>query len=434
MKLNKYAYIIGLECKKGAWTTARDSTFTKKRILELSRAIFPDKKVLIRENIISDATETLIDMRIPYEGGSDIYLVKESKTIKEKYIEELAFQKYHCESAGIKVRNAFIAYINKDYSYNGVIQADKLFIIKDATEELSELSLFMKEKVESILKEVNKEREPKRYMGPHCKYCTAKTECWSDVAKGSVLELMNGGKRAFGLYQKNIKMITDLSDNDMLSYAQRIQKQSVECQKPFINKKAITDFFENIEEPFTYLDSEGFGPSVPLFDKTSPFQQIPAIFCAIGKKEIRFSPIDINDPRKEFLNKLKEIPIDGTIFCFGAFFEKTRLKELGNFFPEDKEFLSNLTERIVDLEEIFKKIWFYHPEQRGKTGLKEIYSAIFSESYTSLDGYDAQKELISFFEGNTKEIGHILEYCSQDAKAVKRIHEYILSKVLKLKE
>jgi hypothetical protein len=428
MKLTKKAYIFGLECKKAAWNLCRDYDHQKKENLALAKDLFPERKVLLRENIISQDIETILDMRIRPDGqnkGSDICLLKEAASLKEKYLEELAFQKFHCEQNSIQVNRTLIILINKAYIYKESIDPKKLFVIHDVTDDVSGIALFMKEKYETILKEVKKESEPERYMGPHCRSCPILKRCWSDVPKGSVLELFNGGKRAFGLYQKSIQMIIDLPEDVRLPYAQTIQKQALQTGRPFINKAAIKEFLSSTETPFIYFDIEGSSPSIPIFEGTKPFQQIPTLFSAISKNEINFIPKSINDPRESFLQKLKEIPREGTIFCFDAYFEKARLKELAVAYPKEKEMISRILERIVDLHEIFKKIWFYHPKQRGKTTLKDVYQALFTESYTEMDGYDANKDINLFFEGKKKDLSSVYEYCKKDVLAIQKIHEYI---------
>src|SRR5690606_8908043 len=92
------------------------------------------------------------------------------------------------------------------------------------------------------------------------------------------------------------------------------------------------------------------------------------------------------DPRIPFIEKLiTDVGDKGDIIVYNKTFEITRLKEIARDFPEYKEYIASIIDRIIDLMVPFSKKHYYTPEMKGSYSIKSVLPALVSEiSYESL--------------------------------------------------
>ncbi|MEM7008744.1 MAG: DUF2779 domain-containing protein, partial [Thermodesulfobacteriota bacterium] len=112
----------------------------------------------------------------------------------------------------------------------------------------------------------------------------------------------------------------------------------------------------------------------------------------------------------------------------------TRNTQIGEIYPEYKEFLLNLNERTFDLERIFKDD-YKHPGFKGKTSIKKVLPVLCPEfSYQDLEiqsGTDAMEgwHRTIFEELNRSERAELqkslLEYCELDTLAMVKIFKHL---------
>ena len=65
------------------------------------------------------------------KDGYAIYEVKSSTHVTPVYITDVAYQKYVLEKCGINVTGTYVVHINSDYVFDGTLDVQKLFNIKD---------------------------------------------------------------------------------------------------------------------------------------------------------------------------------------------------------------------------------------------------------------------------------------------------------------
>jgi hypothetical protein len=179
------------------------------------------------------------------------------------------------------------------------------------------------------------------------------------------------------------------------------------------------------------MDFETFATAIPIYDGTSPYQNIPFQFSlhVITKpgamvEHYEFLAKDKDDPRPAFLAELKQdIGPKGSILVYYAAFEKSRLKELAKAFPEYREWIDGIIERIIDLNVPFKDFSYYHPQQLGSSSLKHVLPALTSLSYDDLEIGEGTTASLKFMEaafGNISDAERqkihvdLLTYCGQD--------------------
>ena len=116
-------------------------------------------------------------------------------------------------------------------------------------------------------------------------------------------------------------------------------------------------------------------------------------------------------------------------------FERGKLNDLIDVFPEYSNELRGIVNRLKDLMIPFQQKWYYTPEMRGSYSIKYVLPALVPElSYDGLpikEGATASNTFLSMvnrtFEGDVEETRRqLLEYCELDTYAMVKILEKLL--------
>ena len=116
-------------------------------------------------------------------------------------------------------------------------------------------------------------------------------------------------------------------------------------------------------------------------------------------------------------------------------FERGKLNDLIDVFPEYSNELRGIVNRLKDLMIPFQQKWYYTPEMRGSYSIKYVLPALVPElSYNDLEikeGGMASNTFLSMvngtFEGDVKQTRkQLLEYCELDTFAMVKILEKLL--------
>ena len=117
------------------------------------------------------------------------------------------------------------------------------------------------------------------------------------------------------------------------------------------------------------------------------------------------------------------------------FFERGKLNDLIDVFPEYSNELTGIVNRLKDLMIPFQQKWYYTPEMRRSYSIKYVLPALVPElSYNDLDIKEegtASNTFLSMvnktFEGDVKETRkQLLEYCELDTFAMVKILQKLL--------
>jgi hypothetical protein len=211
------------------------------------------------------------------------------------------------------------------------------------------------------------------------------------------------------------------------------------------------EFDESVREvmrafpyPRHFMDFETMYPAVPLWKGTSPYQQQPFQWsCHIESKagdleHHEFLDTSGNAPMEAFLVSL--LPVLGTkgpIFTYNASFERLRLEELADMFPNFAKAISEAIDRIEDLLPL-TRVHYYHPAMKGSWSLKSVMPTIDSSlDYENLDevqeGGGAQVAYLEILAPETpadrraKLTEALRRYCSRDTEALVRLAHFLES-------
>lgn len=443
----QYIFDTGNEVGKLAQTYFKDGVEIEEEYYKVDQAIDSTKKAVSQgENIIFEATAasedgafSRIDILNKVNGTDDWDLieVKSSTEVKEYHIDDMALQRYAFTGAGYDIRKSILMHVDNNYIRSGKLDLIKLFKLEDRTELVNEKILETGPLVKELIRVLNSENEPEVEIGDHCRdpfECDYIPYCWQHVPDYSVYNVFRGRKRD-ELLSLNIIEISGVPDNFDLTDRQHTDINAYKNDEIHCDKTAIIEFLDLLEYPLYFLDYEAIWPAVPLFDKSSPYQQIPFQFSLHIQpqkggelKHIEFLHAETTDPRPEFIKSLMDSCGDkGSVLVYNQSYESRINSELARDFPEYKSDLEKINDRMVDLLVPFKSRYLYHPEMRGSASLKRVLPAFVPDmTYDGLGIQDGEMASIRYLsciknvvpeEEKRKIFEDLKKYCSQDTLA-----------------
>jgi len=408
-------------------------------VLQLSEKTIKQRRPLFEAAFAFDGGYARVDILNPVEEDSwDIIEVKSSTSVKDVYLPDLAFQTFVYSGAGLKIRRCFVLHINNDYVRRGDIDPRLLFKKVDVTAQVSDLSQRIEIQLEGMSKIIRLKESPEVPIGKHCDTpyeCPLHDHCWKFLSADNPLTLYRGKEKGFKLLAAGITQLGKIPENVPLNDKQIIQRDVARTGQPHISKRAIKEFLAQLEFPLYFLDFETIGSAIPLFDNTSPFQQIPFQFSLHvqpspgGKtKHLSYLAQGRNDPRREFLEELRNVMGEvGTVIAYNAPFEKGVLDASAEIHTQFKLWVKQIKRRVVDLLIPFRAFRYYHPQQHGSASIKSVLPAITGRSYKDLEiqeGGTASREFLrvtfsDVAKAEREKVRSQLEiYCGQDTEGM----------------
>jgi hypothetical protein len=266
--------------------------------------------------------------------------------------------------------------------------------------------------------------------------CPVHDPLFSALPSGNVFELYRGNALAKTLYGKGVTAITGIDPSTTkLSLGQAIQLETALSKTPHIEKEKLSSWLSSLQYPLHYLDFETMSFAVPLFEGTSPYQQVPFqwslhVQTADGRVEHRsYLHPDASDPRSLFASTLESaLRGAGTIVVYNQSFEEGRMRELAAYLPQHQPWVDAAVGKMVDLLVPFRSFWYYHPSQAGSCSLKSTMPALLGEDhYGKLpihDGGTASAEYVrvTFTDVPAKERERVRkslhDYCGLDTEGM----------------
>ena len=476
--LTKSKYLNGIQCPKLLWISVNDKQripevdeskqklfdeghivgeFAKKlfpnginipyedfsKNIEQTRKLLKENKPLFEPAFLVDRLYSRADVLEPTKDEEwDIIEVKSSTEVKDVNIQDVAFQKYVYEKAGLKIRKCFLLHINNQYVRQEQVNPSELFTKQDISTEVAEEIKLVPERVREMLKIIDS-KEPVIKISDSCNKpyeCSMKKECWAFLPKeNSVFDLYRGGQKSWELFENRILAIKDIPNSFKLNDKQQIQLECEKTQRVHIREHAIKDFLDKLKYPLYFLDFETYQTAIPLYDGLKPYQQIPFQFSVHkiddkGKKtHYSFISAGKKDPRKKFINSInRKLGTKGSVIVYNQSFEEGRLKEIGHFFPLEKPHVDNIIKRMVDLLQPFRNFDYYDRKQEGSASIKYVLPALTNASYKDMEIANGGQASIRYayithgnIEGkkaNKEEIKKVRQdlkkYCELDTEAM----------------
>lgn len=487
MNLSKSKYCNAIQCKKMLWLEENKpeekEELDKTSVMEQGNMVHEVARYLFGEHINIEYTENLnemikdtyctiesykdviiteasfnyennfcsIDILVKKGNKYEIYEVKSGTGLEDVYINDASYQYYVVTSLGFNITKCSVVTINSSYERRGKVELDKLFTIHDVTSDIKSLQPKVKENIASINEYMKDDKERKEEIDTHCyepyicpffKYCT------KDFPHPNVFNITRElGTTAMKLYKQGYITFKDLLNAKIKdTYRQRIEFELYD--KPdYIDKENIKEFLNTLSYPLYFLDFETYQMPIPLYDYVHPYEQVPFQYSLhyfesenSELKHTEYLGIPGTDPRRLLAEQLiKDIPQNVCTLAYNMRFEKSVIRRLANIYPDLSKHLMNIHDNIKDLEDPFRKRYYYTKNMEGSSSIKKVLPALFPDDpkldYHNLDLIHNGTEAMNSFrimENMTKEQleytkERLLKYCELDTYAMVKIFKKLKS-------
>lgn len=400
-----------------------------------------------------DGLYCAVDILCKEENGWAILEVKSStKSDKEIYIADIAYQKYVLQNCGVNVTGTYLICIDNNYVLDGDLDINRLFKVTDVWDLVSQEEKNIRANLKIAEKTLRSETEPEIDISEHCKKpydCGYWKYCSRHIPSPSVFDLYRlQTSKKFDYYRKGIITYNDLFLSGVVTNEKHLRQIefALTDKGTYVDKDGIRDFLDTLSYPIYFLDFETEQPVIPKYNGTKPYQQIPFqyslhyIESKDGElKHKEFLAESGSDPRRALAESLcKDIPMNVCVTAYNKAFECGRIKELADAFPYLAEHLLNIRENTKDLLDPFQKGYYYNKAMGGSFSIKSVLPAIFPNDptldYHNLDGVHNGSEAMSIFpkikdmppEEQEKARKNLLEYCKLDTFAMVKVWEELV--------
>lgn len=335
-----------------------------------SEYLAQDNVTLFEAFFLHEGMLCLADVVVKARGKITLIEAKSSNNpkIKQKddfeHIHDAAFQAYVMAQCSFMPDEILLLHANGE-----CVWPDKanLFSFVDITDEA--VARFDEIKIASakMLQELETGNYPEQAIGKFCKKptdraCPHVEACWQLPTERTIYDLprMSDAKLS-ALESENIHLIEDIPPTADLSDAQWDIVNLIQNEAELVDRDKIQELLSRLEYPIHFFDFETYNPAVPMWDQSRPWQQVPFqyslhILHESGDLEhFEFLNTETDDPRPAMIAAMKEQFLQsGSVVVYYATFEKGRIKELAQDFPEHADFLLPMNERIWDQLDVFK--------------------------------------------------------------------------------
>jgi len=376
----------------------------------------------------------------------DLYEIKSSTEAKLIHEHDLAFQMVVLESCGYTVGSIKVLCVNSEFVRFGDIDPKQLVLTQDITNAVLEKREDTKKHIQKAFRTVESTTLPD--ISPSkCGFGSLKE--WLEIYRtlthvplGSIYDLCRLNTELISdLESRSIKYISDIPDDIALKSQQALQVRVSKENRVIINIDEIRNFLSRLVFPLYFLDYETLSSTVPFFDGTKPYQQVPFQYSlhivespTAELTHVGYLHTERSNPVQSLTKSLQSsIGITGTVLVWFEGFEKSRNTEMGELIPEFKEFYEHLNGRVIDLMTPFSNGWYAHKEFLGSSSIKKVLPVIVPElSYSELDVHEGATAQRLWMEtvldgehlGEKEKILKDLDvYCTLDTMAMVKIYE-----------
>ena len=382
------------------------------------------------------------DVLIPQGRRWRMVEVKSSASVKNYQVEDAAIQSWVFRQAGVPLCGEGIAHINTAFVYPGGDNYDGLLIEQHQSDAVAALQPQVPQWIDAAHKTLSLKRQPNIAAGAQCTDpfpCPFQDHCIPPQEGYPVHILPHGGKLAAQLQAEGYTDLRDVPEGRLSNPRHVRIWAATRSGKPYINP-SLRETLRALPYPRIYIDFETLNPAIPLWAGTRPYQQIPFqwsrhIQQTDGSVEHQaFLAEGHEDPRPEFIRTLLDaVGKTGPVLVWNQTFEKSRLKELAELYPQLATKIRKLISRMVDLWHLARE-HYYHPDMRGSWSIKDVLPTIAPDlAYDDLDvagGMMAQEVfrhiLSPQIAENQRESKRqaLLAYCERDTLAMVRVVGY----------
>jgi len=445
-QIGRYAHLLfpgGVEVTEEPWEHAKAVVRTKTLMADASvPAIF-------EAAFEHDGIRTRVDVleRRP-AGAWGLREVKSGSGLKDHYIDDIAIQAYVLRGAGLSLPSIELLHINTAYVRGaGDIDWPAFFARLDVGDAVATALADVPGRLPAMRACLDAGAPPEAEPGSHC----------SDPYECEFWECCVGHKPVDWIYYmprmpqarvdeltaQGVEAISAIPPDFPLTSRQRIIREATVTGRPYVSPE-LKDCLGDFEPPACYLDFEAMMPPVPLYEGTRPYQSIPFQWslhrlAADGTLQHQeFLADGASDPRRAFAETLMAaLAADRAPIVVYSSYEKTRLNELAEEFPDLRQPLAAIIARLADLLPVVRGA-VYFPDAGFSNSIKSVGPALCPGfTYDDLDeigdGTAASLAFLQLASGiltDPEEIDRVRSalrlYCQRDTLALVEVHRALM--------
>ncbi|MBK9671626.1 MAG: DUF2779 domain-containing protein [Bacteroidetes bacterium] len=409
------------------------------------------ENILYEAAFLFDGVYCALDILVKTNDTWIAYEVKSSAKITSTHKLDAAIQYYVISNNEIEIHDFQLLYINTAYVRKGKLDLNQLFSKKSVLHEIQSQQDFIASKVSELKLVIEQTELPQIAPGEHCHIpytCDFIGTCRGALAEDSIFYLNGLSKQnQYELFLSGIKNIGQLAPNFSFTLEQKIQYDCAVNNRIHVDKQQILKFLSTLKYPFIFLDFEFFMPAVPAYENTSPYEHLPFLYSIHSKSSPhstcthRYFLAETGvQPFESFIVQLiADTATEGDIIVFDATHEKRILSKAMNLFPERKNALQKIVNRMKDLSEPFQKKYFYCTPMKGSYSMKSLLPAIAPDlnfeqleikngiaALAAFENLQVETDMFKALETRQK----LIEYCKMDTLGLVKIVEALEKAVL----
>ena len=296
--------------------------------------------------------------------GRELKEIKSAKSLKDDYVLDLAINKAAAEHNGVSIDSSTLVLVNPEHRCGDenpkmveidlTIQVDKLSETYDIVDEIAML---------------RQPEPPAPVLGRGCRKCPFLSECFEE-SDDLVIHIPRLTERKMTSFLDNaLWYMVDLELDGVLFGTLTAKQQEFVLAHlepvaefetpPCVNREALRTHAWLDSPVHHHLDFETANPAIPLRAGESSYSHSVTQFSVSTDNGIQLTETsfitDGSDDREELIVALLTATEgDEPIVVYSESFEKGRIRELSQFFPQHANALNSLLERIVDLRPVVR--------------------------------------------------------------------------------
>jgi hypothetical protein len=368
-----------------------------------------------------------------------LYEIKSSTSEKKEHIPDATFQSIVIGKT-LNLKTVHLVLLNDEYVRGEELDIEQLFSIPDVTNDVSEMTLDILTKMRLALEVIDAKTSTDIVNCLNPKTCPCLELCHPNLPRANIYNIPNlTPKKKRELEDLKTIAIDDLDDDYPLTPRQRKIVDVIQSKTSYLDRSTVRGLLQSLVYPLYFIDYETYDEAMPLYKGHKPYQKMAFQFslhivASNGKipQHEEYLAIKPGEPSRDLVKHMRKCISDqGTIIVWNKAFEGGRNKEMAELYPEYKDFLLDVNNRMFDLMEIISKGYYLHPDFLGSWSIKNVLPFMAPElSYKRLSINKGDQAMIEWYdmvngdESKKEEVSKaLLQYCGLDSLAMVKIWE-----------
>ena len=359
------------------------------------------------------------------------------------------------ENLNIPLKNMYVVHLNADYVRGEELDENELFVVSSSFYNgKNHPTLPVEKAVHNHMKDISELLDgmqqgfadiPEPERGHQCssrQKCRYYDSCFPEEKEqedNSILTLI-GAQYRYDMKKEGRLYLRDADERRI--EGSRMQYAQIMADRQgglYTDKMALRNWLGRLKYPIACIDFEWERYAIPPYAGMRPYDVLLFEYSIHTIQEDGTIDhkvyLSIHDKREDFARGLiRDIPKEGTVLAYNAEgAEKIRIQELAEVFPQYRDELLAINDRMEDLQLPFESGMVYDTRMRGQWSLKKIMAMMDDPGYRDLDiqqGMDAVYEWRFLDEEekldeNDPRVRELKEYCGMDSYAMTVVLDWL---------